>query len=340
MKRHMVILLVVTSMVLALMGLTGCEKNPEGALSEDVELQAFAQDENVDLLFDEGIDDPDIEGSSAPGMPVAFKGSLEDLLSPLNNVVRYGRRIRERFPRTLAIRRIAPDTFKVFLERVLAGSFVIVEKLNSEADTFVVHRKPLRHIVRRTAIFVRKKADGALGNPSDLDRGRRPRRGRWMLNAISLLQGNSPNSTIRIHEVTVTSSSGQSFTFSNPLQTLLNIPDDIPVFAPDEEVVVQVSVENNTPNPLPDSSGALEKVLIHFNTNRHQHHRKEMRFVGKDPSTNFDLFEATFVVGPQRDAFFHAIVDAIDNGTIFDSDEGTYPYRSTTWAVPYFIGQP
>ncbi|RMG66945.1 MAG: hypothetical protein D6715_05765 [Calditrichaeota bacterium] len=340
MKRQMGILLVIAAVLLAMMGLTGCEKNPEGAVSEDVELQSFAQDENVDLLFDEGIDDPDIEGTTAPGTPFAFKNGLGELLSPLNNVVRYGRRIRERFPRTLAIRRIAPDTFKVFLERVLAGNFVVVEKLNSEADTFVVHRKPLRHIVRRTAIFVRKATDRVSDNPSDLERDRRPRRGRWMLNAISLLQGNSPNSTIRIHEVTVTSSGGQSFSFSDPLHTLLEIPGDIPVFAPGEEVVVQVSVENNTPNPLPDSSGALEQVLIHFNTNRHQHHRKEMRFVGKDPVTNFDLFETTFEVGPQRDAFFHAIVDAIDNGTIFDSDEGTYPYRSTTWAVPYFIGQP
>jgi hypothetical protein len=49
-----------------------------------------------------------------------------------------------------------------------------------------------------------------------------------------------------------------------------------------------------------------------------------------------NVYEGNWVVG-QWPGIHHAVIDIIDNGTIFDDDINTYPYNSTTWSTPYKV---
>lgn len=334
MKKWMVLLGV--SLVFLFL-FSGCEKNSSSVLDEqaleETELREFVLDEQNEYLLDWGIDDGDeqsmFDGFSTFGKENAFS----KVMAPINNVVRFGRKIDERFPRTIIIRRVSPDTVKVFVERVLVGKFVIFEKINADTtdpDTLALYRKPLRHIVQRNAVFVKRAPNTT---PADQE----VRRGRWKLHSISLSKGSSPQTTIRIAEVTVYTSSGDTLRFTNPLDTQLLVPEGLPTFQRGETVTVQVKLENTTSNPVVNpNTGATETVLLHYGRSIRDRARKRFEFVGTDPS-GLHIYEGTWTVREPARRPYHAIVDAIDNGTIYDNDPVAYPYNSVTWGTPYRV---
>jgi hypothetical protein len=59
-----------------------------------------------------------------------------------------------------------------------------------------------------------------------------------------------------------------------------------------------------------------------------------MQWIGEDNGQN--VYQGTWVV---RDRFrvHHAVIDVIDNGSIFDDDVNLYPYNSVTWSTPYLV---
>jgi hypothetical protein len=332
MKRIIITLL---TGLLGLLFLIGCERDTSSAISDQqLEDNAIADiltnedTEDSDYVMDWGIDDGD-EKNMYNGYSTFSGGSpFPKILTPIDSVVRFGRILNRRIPRNLVIRRVSPDTIWVYMERVWGGQFISLEKL--DADTFVVHRKQLVHNVKRTAIFTKR-----IGDQNAL---RDPRR-RWKLSAVSMGFGTSrPAPTVEIHQIDIATSSGDSYTFTDPLQTIFNLPENLPVVAQGEVVTIQVLVSNNSSNPVIDpETGATETLLLHFGLNRFHRARRQFEYKGVDPATGHSLFEGSWTVHEPAFRPFHAIVDAIDNGTIYDDDEQTYPYNSMTWGFPYRV---
>lgn len=330
MKKSGIFLIVI---LIAMFVMVGCEKDSNSAVDDSVlsemELQESILDEENDYLLDWGIDDGS-EGNMFDGYSSFTRGlDFLKVMDPIDQVLRFGRKINHRFRRQIIITRLNPDSVLVSITRQLDGKFVVFGVDTVLQDTSIF-RKPLTHIVKRKAIFVKRHA-----NDQNQDN---PGRGRWRIQSVTLGEGMSqPAKTIQIHEVIVYNSVGDSIVFTNPLETFLTIPDDIPTYATGEMISIRVKLENSTPNPIIGPDGATETLLLHYGRNRHHHGRKRFAYVGTDPATGYSLYEGFWQIGQQPFRVRHAIVDAIDNGTIYDDDEITYPYNSTTWCAPYRV---
>ncbi len=330
MKRLIVLLMLG---LMAVFFTTACQKDtapngPGTTLDDETIVQNMATDDEEEYLFDEFIND---RGDEYGSINFSTFGKVS---VPLDTVLRFGRHVRQ-FPRRVVvdIRRIARDTISVGVGREFVGDFVVVGvEDTASADTVERFFKRLAHVVRRRALFVRRH---------DVDIETDRHRG-WRLAAISFGQGNSirPESTIDILEVTVTSSSGDSLVITDPLHQLMYLPEDILRFNRGDQVTVQVKLINNTQNPVdPNGNGSTETVLLHYGVNRQHHARKLFTFVGTDPTTGANVYEGTWTIRQHPGRLYRAVVDVIDNGTIYDTDPHTYPYNSTTWSAPYVVLQ-
>ena len=316
-----------------MVGIVGCEKDSSSAVDDntlsEMELQESVLDEENDYLLDWGIDDGS-EGNIYDGyssFPKAF--GFPKIADSIDEVLRFGRIINHRFRRQFTFTRLNPDSVLVSVTRQLNGKFVIFGVETNLQDTSI-YRKDLTHIARRKAIFVKRHA-------SDQNQDN-PGRGRWRIQSVTLGEGLSqPTETIQIHEVVVYNSMGDSIVFTDPLETFLAVPDDIPTFNTGETVTIRVKLENSTPNPFIGQDGATETLLLHFGRNRYHHGRKRFTYMGIDPATGYSIYEGFWQIGQQPYRVRHAIVDAIDNGTIYDDNEIAYPYNSTTWCAPYRV---
>lgn len=308
--------------LLAMLLVVGCEKDASQPVVQNDEtvVTQMAQSEDDEYLFDEGIDD-----GSENNMYDGYS-SFGKVSTPIDSVKRFGRLVHQRPRRVITdVQHIGPDTMSVFTAREFTGQFVIISK--PDDSTVVRYTKPLRHVVRRVALYVRR-------NPNEVT-GRRG----WELAEVSLGQGNSlPRATIEIKEIAITSSGGVNVVYTHPLHTMLSIPEDILLFSPGDTVTVQVKLLNSTPNPVdPLGNGSTETVLLHYGVNRQHHARKRFEYVGVDPLTGDQVYQGSWTIGQQPFRLRHVVVDAIDNGTIFDDDTATYPYNSTTWSAPYRV---
>lgn len=326
-----------TISLLTMFVIIGCEKDSSSTMDDEtlsqMELQESVLDEENDYLMDWGIDDGN-ENNMFDGFS-SFSPNIEfpKVMDTINNVLRFGRKINNRFRRQVIITRINEDSVLLSITRQLNGRFVVFEKIDfdtTDPDTLTIYRKPLTHIVKRKAIFVKRHS-----NDQNQDN---PGRGRWKLQAVTLGEGiSNPAHTIRIHNVTVYNSVGDSIVFTNPLETFLTVPEDIPTFSTGDMVTIRVKLENTTLNPFVGQDGATETLLLHYGTNRHHHARKRFTYMGTDPASGYSVYEGFWQIGQQPFRVRHAIVDAIDNGTIYDNDENAYPYNSTTWSSPYRV---
>ncbi len=324
--------------MVSMMIATSCQQNGNDGFNavEDDEMvvQELATGEDEEILFDAAIDDGSeeniVNGFGSSG------SSLGKVSAPIDTVLNFGRRF-DRHPRRIVkdIRRIGQDTIFVSLSRLFRGVFVIVEKGQDTTGTrpIIIHRKRMAHVVKRNAIYVKRDSDRDTDAITD-----RPHR-RWKLASVSMGAGHSvPEPSIRFNELTITSSGGVNITITEPLDTFFDTRDDLPTFVPGEEVTVQVKLTNSTLNPVdPFGTGATETLLLHHGANRDHHGRKFFDYVGTDPVTGDQIYEGTWTVEQAPGHVYHAVVDAIDNGTIYDNDASTFPYNSTTWGTPYRV---
>lgn len=314
----------------ALLGLlfASCSKDAAAPQNELTEIEGIIADENHEYFFDLAIDDRD-EANMFDGF--SSFGGTGKVAAPLDSVVRFGRKIDSSGVRRAVIDAISDDTVKVGLARHFSGQFVIFNKLEDTTGTrpVVIHRKRLQHTIRRNAIFVR--TDRSITAASD--------RPRWQLKAVSFGAGQSrPETTIQMKEVQIVGERGDSLVITNPLRQYLNV-ERIPTFEPGEEVTVTVRLMNNTANPVDiEGNGSTETLLLHYGANRDHHARKRFHYRGVDPVTGDQVYVGQWRVHQQRFRVYHAVIDAIDNGTIYDSDASTYPYNSVTWGSPYRVG--
>ncbi len=336
--KQVILFLTILSFGLFLM--TGCEKNTTSVTNDLPDDQALSLELSKDdgstlsdYLVDWGIDDGDEDNMYDGFSTFSPSISFPKIMSPINNVVRFGRKIFHRYPRRIVLVRVAPDTILFNIERVLDGRFFIFEKIGGDStqpDTIVIHRKPLRHTVSRSAIFVRRTPAVAANEVGFRS---------WKLDKITLSKGYSrPVHTVEIHKITITTSSGDTTTFVNPLHTFLNIPEDIPTFVRGDSVTITALVSNSSDslvyNPV---TGATETVLLHYGISPRHHARRRFQFKGVDPITGYNIYEGSWKIHEPANRPFHAVVDVIDNGTIYDDDAQAYPYNSTTWGCPYRV---
>jgi hypothetical protein len=332
MKKFMLIL---SSFVfLSIIGCDLINNSEKGAIAEDEqEINLVLQED--DMVFDEmdegaestfGDMDPNWEA------PKTMGGD-----HPFNARPRFGRVITER-QKDITVVFETDSTAQAHVSVKFIGKFVsLIPQWSGDsttADTLTWQRieKPLEHDVKRIVNFAKytdQHRDTSRVNPR--------RRFRWHVTSVSLSEGFSNPSTVKIVELVIKPEGQDEIVISNPLEYFIN-RKSIASCRRYNEVKIQVKVENLTPNPVefPEGSGAFENLRIHYGLNRLGNHaRKSFEFVGVDDS-GYQVYEGTWTIR-QRPGVHHTIIDLIDNGSILSPDGDAYPYSSATWSMPYVV---
>ena len=104
------------------------------------------------------------------------------------------------------------------------------------------------------------------------------------------------------------------------------------------EITVKVYINNDTEYPVYFPAGTRQTEIVRLHHAKHRirrHHKiKYFRYLGQEEGMN--VYEGIWTIG-EWSGIHHAVIDVIDNGTIFDDDINKYPYNSTTWSTPYKI---
>jgi hypothetical protein len=324
--------------IILLMGLwlSSCDRNTTALQGDEAEIQELIE-ADYNEYFDDDVDFSDALDQYNEDNFTSPLSGLNKIATPIDpsSVLKFGRFIRRDygndFPRRIFVV-IEDDTAFVKVSRTLGGQFVILEKLEQNGDTvsIVRHHKELYHYIEKKAVFVRRSV------PDSAEA-----RGAWKLIAISGASGKSrpfDRNTLNIKNVTlINNSTGEEFTFNDPLGKLKRIPNELPILHRGDMITMRVVVENvaDTVVTLPDSS--TETVQIHLGLRpKFKHVKKLARFVGKTDE-GYNVYELQWTVIGLADRPHHFVVDVINNGTIYDSDETVFPYNSTTWSFPYWV---
>jgi len=305
----------------------GCEKESTAALNTaETEINEMILDDNEEYFEDEfGFIDSESATSEDEFVDFSKESFISKNPEELLDVFKFGRIVnRDSVERFVNIR-VEGDTAFVHVETELQGRFVILEKLDDNGDTLVRHMKPLKHFVQKNAVYVKRDNENQ-------------HRRRWRMLELSGGVGHSPNNTVSILKIKVVSGlTGQEYIFDNPLENMYELPDNLPVFPMGDEVTVTVTVENTSSNPVLHENGATESVFLHYGMRpRVKRNRHPMPYIGQDNEGN-KMYENTWTVNRPALLSYHAVIDVIDNGTIFKADADTYPYNSMTWGFPYRV---
>jgi hypothetical protein len=224
-------------------------------------------------------------------------------------------------------------TATVLFRKEMRGVFRILAADTSGLDTAQIYRvnKRLGHEFQRIAHFAKR------GSNTDQRRG-------WKLVDFSMVDGQSydfndstfVNPGLEIVKMTVQTDS-IDVTITDPLN-FFQTKKSVFNFTPGTEVTVKVYVENNTTNPVVFPAGTQATELVRLHHARHRrlknHKIRYFQWIGQEGNSN--IYQGTWTIGTHF-GIHHAVVDVIDNGTILDDDESSYPYRSVTWGTPYLI---
>jgi hypothetical protein len=309
-------------------------------------MESESSDENyfymgLDDELEDGFDDPNsLDKLSSPAV-----FSLTKPIIPVKF-----RRIIRPYDRDLEIIEQTDSTATVLFTKYALGRFVIlangnISSVNDKPDSFYRVIKWLGHKVQRYARF--SKNDSA----------------KWKLRAVSLASGESlsktdsaaSNTTIEIAKVLLQVNEGEVIEIAEPLRYFVTRESAFH-FDPGDRVTVTVYLMNSMENPVYYPDRSTEKVRIHIDRHhsfkpKHQnkddkhrirngfafHRILDLRFEGKEGDLN--VYKGSWEVR-HRIGVNHAVIDVIDNGTIYDDAEDLYPYNSVTWHSPYIITSP
>lgn len=214
-----------------------------------------------------------------------------------------------------------PDTMAIAtITRKFIGKFVIAEKDTTNApEDYRIYTKTMDHTLVRKAVFERRHFTGS----PRLD---------WKLDQVSMGMGYSTPTTLIIHEVKILGPAGQEFTMTSPLDYWMAKDSELPVFSRLDTVKVFVKLSNS--NNYPPAPGTT--VLLHHGVNgRLVRARRPLNDEGvyPDAAAGDGIFSGSWVV-QRKPGLYHTVIDAIDNGTIFNA---TAPYNSLGWDTPYRV---
>lgn len=303
-----------------------------GSTSEDKQEIKYILTEDS-LIYDEmddgaentfSVDDPNWDTSGLPKVATDNDDYWKRAI--------FGRRVESR-TRRVEINFTSDTTAQAIVHINFTGKFISLTG-GLSGDSVIINRftKPMEHDVERIinlAKYTDQRRDVSRVNPDRLYR--------WHIVSTSLGDGLSNPSTVSIVQVTIMPEGQDAIVISDPLEYMITrrAALRLPVFS---EVKVQVKIKNETTNPIehPMASGSYENVRLHYGLNRLGHHAKRpFKYVGQDDNGN-QIYEGSWIVR-QHPGTHHAVIDLIDNGTIFNEDNDAYPYSSATWGMPYIV---
>lgn len=306
----------------------GCSKDNSPLTTEmTAEQQIYDAIANIEGSEDEDYIYADIDEESESNFTEPFDSFLQKPIVPL----RFGRIRMHPISKDIRIVFTTDSTAEVFIYKVIKGKFITLAADTSKVDTIDIYHtiRPMEHEVQRIIHFVKKND-------------------RWKMSEFSLALGNSlsnddsktVSATVNITKLIV-SANGEVIEITNPLdyfQTRQNVFS----YGFGAEVKLTVHIKNETMNPVYFPQGTEQTELVRLHHARHRlrklHRIKVFTYRGKDDEGN-NIYEGTWFIG-DRLGVHHAIIDVIDNGTIFDDDMETYPYNSTSWSTPYKVTFP
>jgi hypothetical protein len=169
----------------------------------------------------------------------------------------------------------------------------------------------------------------------------------WIPVGTSLVGGGTvePNDNIAIRKVELFLPNGDTVTVTDPLQFLMRYRWEmrvggammdslhterppVPELLNGQQLTIRVSVQS--------TSADTDMVLLRFGCDPFHKRRGAMRIVSEQDNgdgTYTRVYERMWTVPPLH-GFFHATVDAMTHGTIFDDTE---PYSVSWWGVPYRV---
>ncbi|MGD9897590.1 MAG: hypothetical protein AB7T22_00555 [Calditrichaceae bacterium] len=305
----------------------GCQNSSDPSVSgvdesaNNEAIEYILEQDSVDVLFDP-IDDvsEDNFGDEPDWMAAKISDTSSDSVS-----YRFGRIGTRPVERTIQIIYDTDTTATAYIYKKLEGKFIVIKK-EILPDTLQLTRyeKPMIH---ETNKIVHLKKIRNTDQP----------RLNWKISDISLTEGNSPENTVEIVELTIMPSDQDDVVITDPLDYWLN-GVNVFTFPRWTDVTLRVVVKNSSANKIeyPKGTLATEKVLLHYGRNRRGNHaRTPLFWVGQNENGN-NVYEGTWTV-KQFAGYHHAVVDVIDNGTILESDGDAFPYNSNTWSTPYRV---
>ena len=316
--------IIITLILLVIMW--GCTQNSiptESTLNDEQMIQQaiveIESDESEDFFY------ADIDEESEENFTEATDNFLAKPIIPF----RFGRIRLHPVVKDIHIVFDTDSTATASYRKVIRGNFISLVGDKSVMDTLKIYRtiRPMGHEVQRVVHFVKVN-------------------GKWRMKDFSMALGNSlgvvstedelVRTTIRITRMIV-KANDEIIEITNPLE-YFQTRESVFSFKNGTEVSVKVYIRNDTENPVyfPAGTGQTEIVRLHHARHRiHRYHRvKYFRYLGQEVGMN--VYEGSWIIG-QWPRIHHAVIDVIDNGTIFDDDINKYPYNSTTWGTPYRV---
>lgn len=310
MRKKFWIRMLITPLVFGL--LIGCAKDPSSVnLDSDEEAIKALILENEDYFESAGIND---EGAQPLAYSVDGFGKTANLIDPL----RFGRKGKFELEH-FSVDMINDSTAMATIVKSFNGNFLILAADTTDSIAAgKLYTKEMENEIVKHAIF--KK----VGNHQD-------RRKNWRLKRVSGSETKSPETTLSFESVTVLNSDGQEWIIDNPLEFIRDL-ENIPTLQPGDSVTVFAKIGNSS--PYLEKPG--ETVSL-----RYRNYRKTRRArkglhddgVAPDVTAGDGIYSGQWKVG-QRRGIYHAFVDAIDNGTIYDDQ---LPYNSQIWGFTYFV---
>ncbi len=319
----------ITSIIIGflLLILWGCSKDTvptESAQTE--EQQILAEILKIEESTTENYFYADMDDESEDNFYEDSNTFLEKPVIPF----RFGRIRLHPVERDVRIVLTSDTTAEALFHKLMRGNFVSIVGDASLADTLQIYRtvRPMGHEFQRIVHFVKRD-------------------GRWRMKDFSLALGNSlgvvntlddmVTTTLQIVKMTI-SVNDEVVEITDPLD-FFQTRESVFAFSNGTEVKVTVHVRNDTKNPVyfPEGTQQTELVRLHHGRHRFQryHGIKMFKYAGQDEAMN-NVYEGSWIIGHWF-GIHHAVIDVIDNGTIFDDDVNVYPYNSTTWSTPYKV---
>ena len=317
MKRRWSIAAVAALGLIAALTLS-CDKNPTQAVDRSADEAAIRAilSADVDVFHELGLDDG---GAQAPAYDATGLPKASDYIEP----VRFGRRGKY----TLESLNIdffgvpgEPDTLAIAtITKTFTGTFVVVARDTDSTtpEVFKVYEKPVRTTVVRKAKLRR------VGYTDSPQRN-------WRLVAVTMSESVSEQATINVASLTIEAPGQEPIVVSDPLEYWMERQQGLPSFAHGDTVKVFVALTNS--NRYPPEPGTT--VLVHFGVDRWlQRARRPLNDQGLYPDAvaGDGVFSGFWVV-KHGQGLRHAVVDVIDNGTIYDD---AAPYNSVCWGMVY-----
>ena len=315
-------------MILLIWGCSNNSTEPVVTVSDEQVIMEILQDietsDTADYFY------ADLDEQSEDEFIADEEGLLQKPIIP----VKFGRIGLRPVVKDIRIDFTSDTTATVYFKKVMRGRFSVVT-MDSAFNPVRIPRK-MGHQFNRIAHFVRHEN-------SDQDRFRG-----WRLKSFSMVAGeslgvvdsNRVKTTLEITEVQI-EAGDMKVIIKDPLEYFQK-RNNMFRFAPGTEVALTVHVKNNSQNTLqvPAEKGT-ELVRLHFARHRQwrdnrleKYGMRYLRWIRSEDGQN--VYKGTWRIG-DRFRVHHAVIDVIDNGTIFDDDTELYPYNSVTWSTPYKI---